>query len=428
MELLCRTFSLSPLTNRKIPAEIWRDGDDVVMLKTDEEGTKYRARIDNDYEIWRRLHSPRVYTPIPFKGGVIYYTSICNLHCPLCYEAEARIETPELSNEDLEAFVSRYQGQFFVLGGREPTARDDFPDAIRIVSNRNGCLTLTNGLRLEDPEYVQQCKDAGWHEVIFQLFGFKEEANIRIAGRPLNDIKMKALANLKAAGMNTRLSCTVARGVNEDQMKPLLEYAAKNTDFVRTMTFRSATPFGRHVDAEQITISDFVKMLCRDMGWEIDHLLNELELHRAIALNLKGAGAWLPKTCSFLFHIRLDSGGRWYPIGRDIDPSWLKTGALARPSTLAVAAKVLGPRFFYDHLTGKKSGKITKVPGATRVFLKGWPTIFNIDLVEMNKCTTGYYRRRQWEPFCVTNVLETNMHQDTATPRDDTYVRVFEGA
>jgi len=426
MKLLCRTTSLSPLTNLRIPAGIFRNDNEVVMIKKDEDGTEYQSRIDNDYEIWRRLHTPRIYTPIPFKGGVIYFTSKCNLHCPLCYEAETPDDTPELSLAELRDFVDQYRGQYFCLGGREPTARDDFPEAVSIVSRNNGCMTITNGVKLEDADYVRECVDAGWTECIFQLFGFKEEANIKIAGQPLQDIKTRGLENLKALGMNTRLSCTVTRGVNDDQMKPIIEYASRNMDFIRTITFRSATPFGRHVDAKQITISDFLKHLCSEMDWEMEHLLNELELHRAISMNLKGAGAWLPKTCSFLFHVRVDPDGKPYPIGRDIDPSWLKQGALAVPSTLAAAARVLGFKFFSNHFTDKKSGKITKVPDATRIFIKAWPTIYNIDLVEMNKCTTGYYRRRQWEPFCVTNVLETNLHRETATPRDDSYVRVFE--
>jgi len=424
MEFVRRTISLSPLTNRKIPAEIWRDGNRVFMTKTDEAGNRYRALVENDWEFYRLRMLPTVYEQIDFKGAIVYFTTRCNMKCPLCYEALKPGESGDLDLAELERFTSQYRGKYFALGGREPTMRRDLPEAIRIIEKQNGAYLMSNGIRLADAEYCAELKKAGLRQVSFQFYGFKDEYYQTISGRPLLETKLQALENLETAGIDTRLSITLARGSNDGELGNIFDYVARKRGFIDTLSIRSAAAMGRHVDVEQLTINDLVDRICEQVGFERQHILNELEFHRLLGQAL-GKPIFHPKVCTMLFHARQDKDGRWYGIGRDIDLNRLRRkGPLAWPILAAEVGRVFGWRFYPDHLKDRFAGQLTDVPNAVRVFLKSWPTIYNIDMIEMNKCGTGYYRGGVFRPFCVMNVIESNNTDEEFHPVRSSFVEV----
>ncbi len=48
------------------------------------------------------------------------------------------------------------------------------------------------------------------------------------------------------------------------------------------------------------------------------------------------------------------------------------------------------------------------------VGIRSWPNIYNLDLHENRKCTTGYYKGGRCVPFCLHNILDTNRPADDA--------------
>jgi len=423
MKFVRRTLSLSPLTNRSIPAEIWRDQNSVFMKKRDEEGTEYTAMVENDWEMYRLRCTPTVYEQIEYKGGIVYFTTRCNMNCPMCYEALMPDKSGELSLEELDSFVSRYKGKYFALGGREPTVRKDLPDAIRVIEKKNGAYLMSNGIRLADPDYCRELKKAGLRQVSFQFYGFDEDYYIKITGRPLIETKMRALENLKSAGIDTRLSITLSHGSNDGELGNIFDYVGKNRDFINTLSIRSAAAMGRHQDVKHLTITDLVGLICEQVGFEREHILRELELHRLLG-EVLGKSIFYPKVCTMLFHARQDENGRWYAIGRDIDLSRIKSGPLLYPTLAAEIGRVFGAGFYLKHFRNRLSGQLTDIPGAVRVFLKSWPTIYNIDMLEMNKCATAYYRGGITRPFCVMNVIESNNTAEDFRPIPSSFITI----
>ena len=86
MEFIRDTTSLSPLTNKEIPAKIYRDGNNVIMLKTDESGNEHKDILETDYELYMLESSIVPESQLPFEHIHLYSTSLCNQNCTCCYE------------------------------------------------------------------------------------------------------------------------------------------------------------------------------------------------------------------------------------------------------------------------------------------------------------------------------------------------------
>ena len=40
------------------------------------------------------------------------------------------------------------------------------------------------------------------------------------------------------------------------------------------------------------------------------------------------------------------------------------------------------------------------------IVLRSWPNVYNVDMAEIMKCPTQYYKRGQFLPFCYANIME----------------------
>ena len=114
------------------------------------------------------------------------------------------------------------------LSGGEPTLRDDLPELVR-YGKEKGCSYLqvnTNGIRIaEDEAFTEALADAGLDIVFLQFDGTDDDVYRKLRGRELFDIKKKAIENCSRHGLSVTLVPTVVRGINDDKLGSIVDFA-----------------------------------------------------------------------------------------------------------------------------------------------------------------------------------------------------------
>jgi hypothetical protein len=161
-------------------------------------------------------------------------------------------------------------------------------------------------------------------------------------------------------------------------------------------------PVGRHISPDQLFISELLDIVCREFKIEKKEVMNEFHFFAA-AYKYYKQGLVIPRPCSFTFHLAFNQDGSYYPVGKLLRGS---NNLLVLPLK---ALRGYGTEFFLQYfILNKLRYKAPRIKNILRISLRSWPNIENIDLEEMRKCVTGYYRNGNLAPFCVTNIIESN--------------------
>ena len=135
------------------------------------------------------------------------------------------------------------------LSGGEPTIH---PDIIRIIDMARErpirhLMINTNGLRIaSDPAFVSElaARKKGL-EIYLQFDSLNPDAIRNLRGADLSKIRRKALETLETNGISTTLVCTVKKGVNDHEMKAIIDHALE-FKCVRGVTFQPLQDTGRN--------------------------------------------------------------------------------------------------------------------------------------------------------------------------------------
>jgi len=152
----------------------------------------------------------------------------CNLNCPMCY-MYAHNKYKEPSIEFIKQKIDGFSNYNIGLFGGEPTMRSDLPQVIEIIRESGNIPSLyTNGIKISDYDYLKKLRDSGLKRVVIQFDTFCNEQEKVLREKSFLDRKIKALENLKKLNMDVTFSFTLVKGVNEKQVKEILEFAKKN--------------------------------------------------------------------------------------------------------------------------------------------------------------------------------------------------------
>lgn len=275
--LIRQTESVCPVCLKKVNADIVAYGDEVYMQKTCQEHGFFKTLIWKgapDYESWENQKMPsvqknpamQVEKGCPYDCGLcpehrqhtccvlLEVTNRCNLNCPVCFARAG--EGDEVKEPSLEEIGEWYDsmmacgGPFNIqLSGGEPSVRDDLEDIIRLGKEKGFTFFQlnTNGIRLaKEADYAARLKAAGLNCVFLQFDGMRENAYEILRGRKMLDIKKQAIENCKKANLGVVLVPVIAKGVNEDQIGEILEFALKQMPAVRGVHFQPLSFFGRY--------------------------------------------------------------------------------------------------------------------------------------------------------------------------------------
>lgn len=214
--------------------------------------------------------------------GIIDLTSRCNMACPICF-ADAGDDNCEPSLDEISFMMQNLRRGKPVpcpaiqFSGGEPTLRDDLPQILGLAKKLgfSQIQIATNGLRLaSSPEFCRSIQRAGLNTAYLQFDGVTPEPYISNRGRDILPIKLKALQNLRKAGLESIvLVPTLAKGINDHQVGDIVKFASKNLDIVRGVNFQPVSFTGR-VDEEEraekrVTIPDFIALLEEQTDGEI---------------------------------------------------------------------------------------------------------------------------------------------------------------
>lgn len=238
--MIRETTSVCPVCFHRIAASVIERQGAVFLCKECPEHGKFELLLSRHPDYYKDLDSfyfSVMDRALPQRDYMINLTNRCNLQCPICL---ADANTRGLSDLPLEVLRDFLRGKKRVkidLMGAEPTLREDLPDMIRMIRCSGNIPALhTNGLRLEDADYLKRLCAAGMSEVHLQFDGFDDEAYLTLRGKPLLQSKQRILDNLRLFKVPTDLVATIARGVNEGQVLPILDFGVREM-FVKEAFF-----------------------------------------------------------------------------------------------------------------------------------------------------------------------------------------------
>ena len=226
----------------------------------------------DSYRAWNRVPAGKV-TPVgavPVKNGcphdcglcedherdgccvLLELTNRCNLACPVCFASAGEQSPHDLSLEEISAqydMLMQRGGPFNIqLSGGEPTMRDDLPEIIALGKEKRFSFFQlnTNGLRIaQEDGYAELLARSGVSCVFLQFDGLNNEIYRVLRGRPLKELKLKAIDRCKRAGRPVVLVPTVAPGVNDQALGEILKFAISQIPYIRGVHIQPISYFGR---------------------------------------------------------------------------------------------------------------------------------------------------------------------------------------
>jgi uncharacterized radical SAM superfamily Fe-S cluster-containing enzyme len=134
------------------------------------------------------------------------------------------------------------------FSGGEPTLSPYFLDAIRYCRKLGyqSVQAATNGIEFaKRPEFAKEAAEAGLRYAYLQFDGIGNEANSHRAVGNLFDVKLRAIENLYAAGVDIVPVITIINGINNEQVGAVVRFALDNPKKIPFLSFQPVSFTGR---------------------------------------------------------------------------------------------------------------------------------------------------------------------------------------
>lgn len=337
------TISLCPHCLQRIDAKVVFENNQVYLLKTCATHGFFKVLIADDVAYYKNQRNYNKPSEIPLKFNtkthygcpydcgicqdheqhgcltIVEVTDRCNLKCPTCYAGSGpnhgRHRTLEEINDMLDAIVAN-EGEPDVvqISGGEPTVHPQFFEILDLAKTKpiKHLMVNTNGIRIaRDLAFTEKLATyLPDFEIYLQFDSFKPEALIALRGEDLTQVRKQAIANLNKVNLSTTLVVTLQKGLNDDEMGQIIEYALKQPA-VRGVTFQPTQMAGRLMDfdaqTDRITLTEVRrKILEQSPIFKPEDLV-------PVPCN--------PDALAMAYALKL--GGQVFPMTRYIDPAHL---------------------------------------------------------------------------------------------------------
>ncbi len=271
------TTSLCIECHRQISAKIIFEDGKVYLTKTCKEHGFQKVVIATDIEYYKQIRNynkaseyprkPHTETKFgcPLDCGIcpdheqhscltlIEVTDRCNLTCPTCYAGSSPTHGRHRTLAEIDAMLdavvaSEGQPDVVQISGGEPTIHPDFFAILDLAKSKpiKHLMVNTNGVRIAtDLEFTKKLATyMPDFEIYLQFDSFKPEALRKLRGGDLTQIRKKAIEHLNACNLSTTLVVTLQKGVNDDEIGQIIEYALQQR-CVRGVTFQPTSISGR---------------------------------------------------------------------------------------------------------------------------------------------------------------------------------------
>ena len=191
------------------------------------------------------------------RGSVLTVdlTNRCNMMCDPCFMDANQVGfVHELSWEDIKtvldnAITIKPRRQLSVqFSGGEPTISPYFLDAVRYAREvgYTSVQAATNGIEFaQNPEFAKKAAEAGLRYAYLQFDGIGNAANQHRKVGNLFDVKLKAIENLYAAGVDIIPVITIVNGINNEQVGRIIQFALDNPKKIPFLSYQPVSFTGR---------------------------------------------------------------------------------------------------------------------------------------------------------------------------------------
>jgi uncharacterized radical SAM superfamily Fe-S cluster-containing enzyme len=283
---------------RRVDAKIVFEDGCVYMLKRCPEHGFERVLMADDVDYYRRcrevfLKKPEMpdhyNTPVkygcPYDCGLcpdheqhscltlIEICDACNLSCPVCYAESGTHRTTYRSLEQIERMLdavvsNEIEPDVVQISGGEPTIHPQFFEVLDAAKRRpiKHLMVNTNGIRIAMEEgFAERLAEyMPEFELYLQFDSLKREPLMQLRGADLRSVREKALEKLNRLNVSTTLVVTVERGVNDEEMGEIVDFALQQR-CVRGVTFQPVQQAGRLTGYEtakhRLTLSEVRKKI-----------------------------------------------------------------------------------------------------------------------------------------------------------------------
>ena len=189
-------------------------------------------------------------------------TSRCNFRCLYCmpntpfeWIPHEEVMRYEEMFEFLKLAIDEGVKKIRITGG-EPLLRKDLDVFIKMLYDYKPNLDLaltTNGYYLK--EYAKKLKDAGLKRVNISLDSLKPEIAAKIAQKDMLDKVLEGIDEAINVGLIVKLNTVVMKGINDNEILDLLEFAKSKNVIIRFIEFMEnerAYPGLKRVEAKEI--------------------------------------------------------------------------------------------------------------------------------------------------------------------------------
>ena len=329
------TTSLCPTCLKRVDAKIIFEDEKVFMTKTCKDHGFFKVLIASDIEYYKNIRNYNKVSEAPLKVNthntygcpydcglcadheqhscltIIEITDRCNLTCPTCSAMSSphygRHRTVEEVERMFDIMVENEgEPDVIQISGGEPTLHPQFFEILDIAKTKpfKHIMLNTNGIRIaKDKEFAARLATyMPDFEIYLQFDSFKPEALEVLRGKDLTDIRKKAIEHLNELNLSTTLVVTLQKGLNDDEIGKIIEYALQQT-CIRGVTFQPTQIAGRtenfDPNTDRITLTDVRREILNQTN-----IFNENDIipvpcnpdALAMAYALKLNGAVLPMT------------------------------------------------------------------------------------------------------------------------------------
>jgi uncharacterized radical SAM superfamily Fe-S cluster-containing enzyme len=298
------TGSLCPECTKKIEAVLFEENGKVYMEKTCPEHGDFRDVIYSDAKLYLKMEewtfgdnrgvaNPAIPNAVdcPDQCGLcsmhtshtvlanVDLTNRCNLTCPVCFaNANTAGYLYEPGIEQIRGMLQTLRDQSPVAGrivqfsGGEPTIHPKFIEVLAMARDMGftQLQAASNGLMFTNLEFAQAAKEAGLHTIYLQFDGVTDDVYLKTRGEALFEKKMKALDNIRKAGMKICFVPTIVKGINDHQIGDIIRLALANIEVVSAISFQPVSFCGRisksELEEKRFTQSDFAQCVIDQTG------------------------------------------------------------------------------------------------------------------------------------------------------------------
>src|SRR4051812_27287591 len=210
-------------------------------------------RAHND----EKLHNHGTSTIKHGRGSVLTtdLTNRCNMMCDPCFMDANQVGfVHELTWDEIKTMLDnaisiKPRRQMSVqFSGGEPTLSPYFLDAVAYARKvgYNSVQAATNGIEFaKSAEFCKQAAEAGLRYAYLQFDGIGNAANEHRKVGNLFDVKLRAIENLHAAGVEIVPVTTIINGINNEQVGNIIQFALDNPKKINFLSFQPVSFTGR---------------------------------------------------------------------------------------------------------------------------------------------------------------------------------------